>query len=131
LDAACSAFPGRIILGLDARQGRVAVSGWTEATTIAATAFARRSRALPLQALIYTDIQRDGTLEGPNLDELRAVAAESQAPVIASGGIASAAHIRALRALEPAGVTGAIIGKALYDGQLTLAAALEAGRGSC
>jgi phosphoribosylformimino-5-aminoimidazole carboxamide ribotide isomerase len=128
LEAACAAFPGRMVLGLDARQGRVAVAGWSEVTTTAATEVARHSQALPLQALIYTDIQRDGTLEGPNLAELRAVAAESRVPVIASGGIASDAHIQALRALEPAGVTGAIIGKALYDGALTLAAALAAGR---
>ncbi len=128
LQSVCAAFPGQIILGLDARNGRVALSGWTEDTTIPATEVARRSETLPVQALIYTDIQRDGTLGGPNLVELRGVAAASRVPVIASGGVASTAHIEALRQLEPIGVTGAIVGKALYDGALTLAAALAAGR---
>jgi phosphoribosylformimino-5-aminoimidazole carboxamide ribotide isomerase len=128
LEAACATFPGRIILGLDARQGRVAVQGWKDVTELTAIEVARSCRALPLQALIYTDIARDGMLEGPNLPELSAIAKDSGPPVIASGGIASVAHIRSLRALEPVGVTGAIIGKALYDGALTLAAALAAGQ---
>lgn len=128
LEAACAAFPGRVALGLDARGGILAVSGWAEATTIRATDLARRASHLPLHAIIYTDIQRDGMLEGPNLSELRAVAAATRVPVIASGGISSAEDLRALRTLEPVGVTGAIVGKALYDGRLTLEAALAAGR---
>jgi len=83
---------------------------------------------LPLQAVVYTDIQRDGMLEGPNLSELGAVADATRIPVIASGGISSPDDLRALRSLGPAGVRGAIIGKALYDGRLTLEAALAAGR---
>jgi phosphoribosylformimino-5-aminoimidazole carboxamide ribotide isomerase len=128
LEAACAAFPDSIALGLDARAGILAVSGWAEATSVRATDVARRASDLPLRAIIYTDIQRDGTLEGPNLPELGAVAAATRIPVIASGGISSIADLRDLRTLEPAGVWGAIIGKALYDGRLTLEAALAAGR---
>ena len=128
LEAACAEFPGRVALGLDARQGILAVAGWAEATTVRATDLARQASDLPLQAIVYTDIQRDGMLEGPNLAELGAVAAAARIPVIASGGVSSAGDLHALRALEPAGVTGVIIGKALYDGRLTLEAALRAGR---
>jgi phosphoribosylformimino-5-aminoimidazole carboxamide ribotide isomerase len=128
LEAACTEFPGRVALGLDARGGILAVAGWAETTTIRATDLARRASDLALRAIIYTDIRRDGMLEGPNLGELRAVAAATRIPVIASGGISSAGDLHALRALEPAGVTGVIIGKALYDGRLTLEAALRAGR---
>jgi len=128
LEAACAAFPDRIALGLDARAGVLAISGWAEATGVRATDLARRASALPLHAIIYTDILRDGMLEGPNLSELGAVAAATRVPVIASGGISSVEDLRALRSLEAAGVRGAIIGKALYDGRLTLEAALAAGR---
>lgn len=128
LEAACAEFPGRVALGLDARGGILAVAGWAEATTIRATDLAQRASDLPLRAIVYTDIQRDGMLEGPNLAELGAVAAATRIPVIASGGISSAGDLHALQALEPAGVTGVIIGKALYDGRLTLEAALRVGR---
>jgi phosphoribosylformimino-5-aminoimidazole carboxamide ribotide isomerase len=127
LAAACAAFPGRIALGLDARQGRLAVSGWAEATALSAAEVAACSAHLPLAALIYTDIARDGMLAGPDIPGLRAVAEAGRRPVIASGGIASVADIAAVRALEPAGVVGAILGKALYDGRLTLEAAIAAG----
>jgi phosphoribosylformimino-5-aminoimidazole carboxamide ribotide isomerase len=128
LEAACAEFPGRVALGLDARGGILAVAGWAEATTIRATDLAQRASDLPLRAIVYTDIQRDGMLEGPNLAELGAVAAATRIPVIASGGISSAGDLHALQGLEPAGVTGVIIGKALYDGRLTLEAALRVGR---
>ncbi len=128
LEAACAAFPARVALGLDARGGILAVAGWVEATRIRAIDLARRVSDLPLHAIIYTDIQRDGMLAGPNVAELGAVAAATRIPVIASGGISSLEDLRALRSLEPAGVRGAIIGKALYDGRLTLEAALAAGR---
>lgn len=128
LEAACAAFPGRLALGLDARAGILAVSGWTEATTVPATSMARRVSHLPLAAIIYTDIGRDGMLEGPDLEGLRGVAAATRLPVIASGGVSSTGDIQTLRALERVGVVGAIIGKALYDGRLTLEAALAAGR---
>ena len=128
LEAACTAFPGRVALGLDARGGMLAVSGWTEATRIRATDLAYQVSDLPLAAIIHTDIRRDGTLEGPDLEGLHAVASTTRHPVIASGGIASTKDIQALKTLEPHGLAGAIIGKALYDGRLTLEAALAAGR---
>lgn len=128
LNAACTAFPGRVALGLDARGGMLAVSGWTEATTVRAVALAEQVSDLPLAAIIYTDIQRDGMLGGPDLEGLLAVATATGHPVIASGGICSPEDIRALKALKPHGIAGAIIGKALYDGRLTLEAALAAGR---
>jgi phosphoribosylformimino-5-aminoimidazole carboxamide ribotide isomerase len=127
LEAVCSTFPGRVALGLDARDGMLAVSGWAETTTIRVTDFAHRVNDLPLAAIIYTAIRRDGMLEGPDLQGLHAVVAATRHPVIASGGISSTQDIEALRALEPLGVAGAIIGKALYDGRLTLEAALAAG----
>jgi phosphoribosylformimino-5-aminoimidazole carboxamide ribotide isomerase len=127
LEAACAAFPGRVALGLDARGGLLSVAGWTEATTLRATDLARKASDLPLAAIIYTDIQRDGMLAGPNLAELRAVAAATRIPVIASGGVSSVDDIHALKALASVGVTGVIVGKALYDGRLGLEAALAAG----
>lgn len=131
LEAVCAAFPGRIALGLDARAGMLATSGWAEATMIRAMDLARRVSHLPLAAIIYTDIQRDGMLGGPDLPGLAAMAVATRIPVIASGGIASERDIHALKALAPPGVLGAIIGKALYDGRLTLEAALAAAGTSC
>jgi phosphoribosylformimino-5-aminoimidazole carboxamide ribotide isomerase len=128
LEASSATFPGRVALGLDARGGLLAVSGWAEATAVRATDLARRASDLPLAAVIYTDIQRDGMLAGPNLVELRAVATATRIPVIASGGVSSVDDIRALVTLEHLGVSGAIVGRALYDGRLTLEAALAAGR---
>ncbi len=126
LEAACATFPERVALGLDARGGMLVTSGWTEATAARATEFARRASDLPLAAIIYTEVQRDGMLEGPDLDGLSAVASATRIPVIASGGVSSVQDIQALRSLVPQGVVGAIIGKALYDGRLTLEAALHA-----
>jgi len=126
LEAACARFPDRIAFGLDARDGRCAVAGWAEGTAVSAVEAAAAARHLPLAAIIYTDIARDGTLAGPDLAGLSAVAAAAGRPVIASGGLASAGDIRAVRGLEPAGVRGAILGRALYDGRLTLAEALAA-----
>lgn len=126
LEVACGVFPGRVALGLDARAGMLAVSGWAEVTAVRATDLAHRVSDLPLAAIIYTDIQRDGMLAGPDLDGLRAVAASTRLPVIASGGVSSPEDIEALKAVKPDRIVGAIIGKALYDGRLTLEAALAA-----
>jgi len=127
LEAVCALFPGRVALSLDARGGMLATSGWTEGTTLRAPELARRASDLPLAAIIYTEIRRDGMLEGPDLEGLADVASATRIPVIASGGISSPADIQALRALASR-VAGAIIGKALYDGRLTLEAALAAAR---
>ncbi|HYL79297.1 MAG TPA: 1-(5-phosphoribosyl)-5-[(5-phosphoribosylamino)methylideneamino] imidazole-4-carboxamide isomerase, partial [Candidatus Acidoferrum sp.] len=108
LDAACTAFPGRVALGLDARGGMLAVSGWTEATAVRAIDLAKEVSDLPLAAIIYTDIQRDGMLQGPDLEGLHALAAATGHPVIASGGICSTEDLQALKSLRPHGIAGAI-----------------------
>lgn len=126
LRAASEAFPGRVALGLDARAGLLAVAGWRETTTRRAVDLAAEVSAFPLAAIIYTDIERDGMLRGPDLAGLAALADVTTLPVIASGGIGTAEDIRALRGLAPR-VVGVIVGKALYDGRLTLEAALAAG----
>lgn len=125
LEAACAEFPGRIVLGLDAKNGMVAVKGWTAVSDTGAIELLRALAALKLAAVIYTDISRDGMLAGPNVGALEAVAAASPFPVIASGGISTVEDLRAIRALGPK-VEGAIVGKALYDGKLSFAAAVAA-----
>jgi len=131
LEAACAAFPRQVALALDARGGMLMASGWTEATAARATEFVGRMGDLPLAAIIYTEIQRDGMLQGPDLSGLSAVASAARKPVIASGGISSIQDIQSLKALIPLGVVGAIIGKALYEGRLTLEAALAAAGTQC
>jgi phosphoribosylformimino-5-aminoimidazole carboxamide ribotide isomerase len=125
LREACRRFPGRVVLGIDARRGKVAVEGWVETSGTEATALARSFEDAGLAAIIYTDIERDGALEGPNLAATEALARAVTIPVIASGGISSLADLEALKALEPAGVIGAVCGRALYDGRVALPAALE------
>jgi len=119
--------PGRIVVGLDARDGRVATRGWLEESALEATAVASSFAECPLAALICTDIATDGTLAGPNLSFLRAMAAASSPlPVIASGGIGCLADLLALLPLEAHGVSGVIVGRALYDGRVDLGEALQA-----
>jgi phosphoribosylformimino-5-aminoimidazole carboxamide ribotide isomerase len=118
------AHPGRVGVGLDARDGRVRVGGWLESGGDDILTVAPRVAAMGAAAIIYTDIGRDGTERGPDLAGTRAVAQAAGIDVIASGGIGSVAHVRAVAALEPAGVTGVIIGRALYTGAVPLAAAL-------
>jgi phosphoribosylformimino-5-aminoimidazole carboxamide ribotide isomerase len=116
--------PERLVVGVDARNGRVATHGWTETTDLQATDFCRRLADLGVMRILYTDISRDGTLEGPNVTALRAlVQSEPRLKVLASGGVA---RVEDLRALADAGAEGAIIGTALYDGRLTLDAVLAA-----
>ncbi len=122
-------FPSRIVLGLDAREGLVAVKGWTELTDLRAVDLLASLCRAPLGAVIYTDIQRDGMLCGPNLPALKAVLAASPWPVIASGGVTSAEDVRALARLEPEGLKGVIIGRALYAGKMTFSQALSAASG--
>jgi phosphoribosylformimino-5-aminoimidazole carboxamide ribotide isomerase len=118
--------PGRIIVGIDARDGRVATRGWIEESQLEATAVAAGFADCPLAALICTDIATDGTLAGPNLGFLRAMAAAACQPVIASGGIGALEDLLTLLALEPLGVSGVIVGRALYDGRVDLGEALQA-----
>ncbi|MFM8498364.1 MAG: 1-(5-phosphoribosyl)-5-[(5-phosphoribosylamino)methylideneamino]imidazole-4-carboxamide isomerase [Planctomycetia bacterium] len=123
LDELATALPDRIVLGLDARDGRVAVRGWIETSPLTALDVARRSEHLPLAALVYTDIATDGTLGGPNLAALREMVNTVKLPVVASGGIANAADLEQVAAV---GAAGCIVGRALYDGGLSLAAAATA-----
>lgn len=122
----CQTYPGQIVVGIDARDGMVATRGWLETSTVSAITLGQRVASDGAAAIIYTDIQRDGTLEGPNLPQLREMAAAVSVPVIASGGVSSLTDILSLLALEPMGVSGVIVGKALYTGNLSLTEALRA-----
>lgn len=125
LHQACTEFPRRIILGLDARDGKVAVQGWTAVSETKAIDLLTEVSGLAIGAVIYTDIARDGMLNGPNLTALKEVAASSAFPVIASGGISRIEDLLAVRSLGPR-IEGAIVGKALYDGKLDYHAAVVA-----
>ncbi|MBM5797544.1 MAG: 1-(5-phosphoribosyl)-5-[(5-phosphoribosylamino)methylideneamino]imidazole-4-carboxamide isomerase [Cyanobacteria bacterium M_surface_7_m2_040] len=126
VDELARLHPGRIVVGIDAKDGRVATRGWIDESTTLATDLAGRFAASGIAAIISTDIATDGTLAGPNLSALRAMAAASSVPVIASGGIGTLEHLLSLLALEPLGVCGVIVGRALYDGRVDLAEALQA-----
>ena len=126
LEDAAARHPGQVALGIDVRDGAVAIAGWQEGTEVKATDLARRFAPLPLAAVIYTDIGRDGMLAGPNTAGLAEMARAAGHPVIASGGVSSLEDIRAVRALENEGVAGVIVGRALYEGTLTLEDALRA-----
>jgi phosphoribosylformimino-5-aminoimidazole carboxamide ribotide isomerase len=116
-------FPGRLILGLDARGGRVATDGWLETIDTSAVELARQFDDQPLAAIVYTDIATDGMLAGPNLGAIREMQAAVRLPIIASGGVTTASDVAQLAAL---GVAGCIIGRSLYEGKLTLKDALAA-----
>jgi len=122
---AARAFPGRIAVGLDARDGKVAVQGWAESSELSALEIARRFEDAGVAAIIYTDISRDGLLKGLNLDATIALADAISIPVIASGGLASLDDIRRLLAPRAAKLAGAIAGRALYDGRLNAGEALR------
>jgi phosphoribosylformimino-5-aminoimidazole carboxamide ribotide isomerase len=128
LKEAARRYPGRILLGIDAKNGKVAVRGWAEATALLAADLAIRAADLPLAAIIYTDIERDGMLTGPNLDALQRMAQAARHPIIASGGIATLDDVRRLAKLEPTIVIGALVGKALYEGRFSLKDAITAAR---
>jgi len=122
----CAEFPGKIIVGIDARNGKVATRGWLETSEVTAGDLAFQMSQLGAAAIIYTDIHRDGTLTGPNLDALRELASGISIPVIASGGVSSVTDLLSLLALEPLGVNGVIVGRALYTGDVSLKEALQA-----
>ena len=125
LEKACGRFPGRVLVGVDVQGGKVAVKGWTEVADRDAADFVGCLAGLAVYAVIYTDIARDGMLEGPNLEGLRRMAATCPVPVIASGGITRTEDLRQLHVLGPK-VIGAIVGKALYEGVLDLRSAMAA-----
>ncbi|OUL23476.1 1-(5-phosphoribosyl)-5-[(5-phosphoribosylamino)methylideneamino]imidazole-4-carboxamide isomerase [Nostoc sp. RF31YmG] len=122
----CQEFPEQIVIGIDARNGLVATRGWLETSEVLATQLAVQMQELGAAAIIYTDIHRDGTLAGPNLEALRELAATISIPVIASGGVSSVTDLLSLLALEPQGVTSVIVGRALYTGDIDLKEALRA-----
>jgi phosphoribosylformimino-5-aminoimidazole carboxamide ribotide isomerase len=129
--AACAAFPGRIAVGIDARGNEAAGQGWTEGSGMAAAALAEQAAAAGVACIIYTDIGRDGMETGPNVEGIRALARRLRGrgiPLIASGGVGSAADVACVAALEDEGVAGLVVGRALYSGALTLGEAIAAGR---
>lgn len=121
---ACRDFPGRIAVGIDARGGRVAVEGWAETSDITALDLARRFEDAGVAAIIHTDIDRDGLMQGPNIAATAALAEALSVPVIASGGVSSLEDLAAIKARAASGIAGVISGRALYDGRIDLAAAL-------
>lgn len=123
---ACRAFPGQVAVGIDARDGLVALEGWAETAAVSALDLALRFEDAGAAAVIYTDIGRDGMLAGLNLEQTFSLAARLRTPVIASGGVGSLADLQALRSESPAGIDGVIVGRALYDGRVELGAALAA-----
>ncbi len=122
LEEALTHWGERIVVGLDARKGRVAISGWRETSQVQATSLATELCASGVRRFIYTDIARDGALKGPNLDALREMQHFISCSLIASGGVSSMEDLRSLAALE---IEGAIVGKALYTGDIDLAAAIQ------
>jgi phosphoribosylformimino-5-aminoimidazole carboxamide ribotide isomerase len=122
----CKRFTGKIVVGIDARDGKVAVKGWKETTSMDAVELAKRCEEDGASRIIYTDISRDGTTGGVNLDETLKIARAVRIPVIASGGVATLDDIRKLLPLEKNGVEGVIVGRALYSGTLTFKDALRA-----
>lgn len=122
----CQEYPSQIVVGIDARAGRVATRGWLETSEVLATELAQRMATAGVAAIIYTDIQRDGTLQGPNIEALREVATAVTVPVIASGGVSSVTDLLSLSALESLGVVGVIVGRALYTGDVVMKEALRA-----
>jgi phosphoribosylformimino-5-aminoimidazole carboxamide ribotide isomerase len=122
---AAGAFPGRIVVGLDARDGKVAVEGWAATAELSALELARRFEDAGVAAIVYTDVARDGMLKGLNLDATVALADAVSIPVIASGGLASIDDVRALLAARAQKLAGVIVGRALYDGRLDAAEALN------
>ena len=121
---AARAFPDQVAVGIDARKGMVATKGWAEETDVTATDLAKSFEDAGVAAIIYTDINRDGAMQGPNIEETAALANAVSIPVIASGGVSSLADLEALRDCG-APLNGAISGRALYDGALDLGAALR------
>ena len=121
---ACKKYPGHIAVGIDAKNGEVAIEGWGQGSGVAATELAKKMAGFGVETIIYTDISRDGMLSGVNVEATAALARACGVPIIASGGVASLDDIRRVKAVEGDGVQGCIIGKAIYTGAVDLKAAL-------
>src|SRR5512144_1652000 len=122
---ACGRFPGKIIVGIDARDGMVAIKGWAEVTKVKAVDLAKQMQDYGVIAIIYTDIKRDGMLTGPNIEATKALAESLRIPVIASGGVHTMKDIENLLSVRCNGVSGVITGKAIYSGSLNLREAIQ------
>lgn len=122
----CQEFPDQIVVGIDARNGKVATRGWLETSEMDAVPLAQQMAQLGAVAIIYTDIHRDGTLQGPNRQALRELAEAVSVPVVASGGVSSVTDLLGLLSLEPIGVASVIVGRALYTGNISLKEAIRA-----
>jgi len=125
---ACKAYPDQIIVGIDARNGMVAIEGWTETTRISAVDLARQFEDCGVAAINFTDIHRDGMQTGPNIEATRLIAEAVSIPVVASGGVSTIEDIKNLLPLEAVGVVGVITGRALYSGSLSLREAIDVSR---
>jgi phosphoribosylformimino-5-aminoimidazole carboxamide ribotide isomerase len=125
VEGACDKFPGQILLGIDAKDNRVALEGWTEEIVLTPVELAKRFEGVSITGVIYTDIHRDGMKTGPNVDATRALATAIQIPVIASGGISTISDVFEVSTLSENGVMGMITGRALYDGSLNLVEAIR------
>ncbi|MCP4350342.1 MAG: 1-(5-phosphoribosyl)-5-[(5-phosphoribosylamino)methylideneamino]imidazole-4-carboxamide isomerase [Desulfobacterales bacterium] len=125
---ACESFPGQIIVGIDARNGMVAIEGWTEVTQVKAADLAKQFEDSGVAAINFTDIHRDGMQSGPNISETRLLAEAVSIPVVASGGVSTVEDIKNLLPLEQSGVVGVITGRALYSGTLSLEQAIAVSR---
>ena len=125
VETACRRYPGRIIVGIDSKDRYVSVEGWTEPTNIIAIDLAKRFEDMKINSIIYTDIKRDGMKRGPNIDAIREFATAINAPVIAAGGISSIKDIENMAELEEDGLSGIIVGRALYDGSIRLEQAIN------
>ena len=124
VEEACKKYPGHIAVGIDAKNGDVAIEGWGKGSGVAATELAKKMAAYGVETIIYTDISRDGMLSGVNVEATAALARACGVPIIASGGVASIEDIRRVKAVEADGVQGCIIGKAIYTGAVDLKEAL-------
>jgi phosphoribosylformimino-5-aminoimidazole carboxamide ribotide isomerase len=125
MEEACHQFPGRVVLGIDAQGGRVAIQGWNEVISLEAIDLAKQFEGMGLSAIIFTDIERDGMGTGLNFESTKNLARSTSIPVIASGGVSQMEDIEHLLELESDGIIGVIVGRALYTGQIDLAEAIR------
>lgn len=125
LNEVCQKFPNQILVSIDARDGKVAISGWKETTSKKATDLVKNLEDKGVEAIVFTDIKRDGMMKGPNITSIKEMADATRIPIIASGGVTTLKHIKELIDLEDSGVEGIIIGRALYEDSIDLKEALE------